>query len=304
MWISLPTLALILGTVSSGVGIYFAFRAYLLKAGMLIRGSYTVTSSIACEDQYVSRITLENRKDRAVTIFTVYLQIGPNLFVIVEDFGDAPLVLKAFETYQQLFDPIEFYSINLKRVSFNALLKDEKIKRRLVLSTSNGKYVVKNYLRRWDPVHLFFRNHMTGIAHSMRSTFKGKAYGSNAAFIVELQLRDGSEQVVPIYPRDYELKRFRQLNVTKESLESKEALEALLNLERRKGNHAGKSVKVHDPKTMHDDPFDLYKAKTIEAKRVGAIQYHLLGPLLTRLSNWQMRRENKKRSRQSQLKDS
>lgn len=252
---------------------------------MRLRGSYVTTSSIECEESYVSRIVLENLKDRAITIFGIYLRLSNNLYIVIEDFGDHPLILKGFETYQHDYGPIEFYSAGTRRIAIDKLLRDRALRKRLVVSTSDGKYTVRRDVRQWDPVYDFFRNHMTGIVHPMRSIFKGKAYGSNALFLVELTFEDGSEQVVPIYPRDHEIRRFRYLTLTAKSLESKEALEALLRDERDKGHLAAKTVTVHDLKSSREERFEQQKAQTIEARPATAMEYYVLGYILTRVSN-------------------
>ena len=92
------------------IGLYFASKAYWLKWGIRLRGTFSISSSMACDDDYVSSVVLENVKDRAVTIFAIYLQIGPNIYIVIEEFGDKPLILKGFETFQNNYEPIEFYS--------------------------------------------------------------------------------------------------------------------------------------------------------------------------------------------------
>ena len=291
--VDFSTLKIIFGTVLSCYGAYLGWRRYVLKAGMRIRGSYIVTSSISCQDKYVSRIILENLKDRSVTIFAIYLRIGYNLYVVIKDFGDEPLTIKGFETYQADYQPLDFYAVNNRRLSVDTLIDDRKVKKRLVLSTSDGKYIVRKYIPEWSPVHDFFRNHMTGIAHPMRSTFKGKAYGSNTAFILEFKLEDGTEQVMPIYPRDHEVYRFRKFLLTTESLESKEALESLLKLQIERGNLPVKSVTVQDVRLWRENLYESHDPTPIKAQRTTAFRYYILGWVFTRISNWKIRKENK-----------
>src|SRR5205823_5735445 len=140
-------------------------------------------------------VRLENLKDRSITIFGIYLRLGYNTYVIIEEFDEEPLILKPFETYYRRYDPIECYAVSSNRLRINALLNDERVRKRVVVSTSSGRYTVRRYLRKWDPVHLFFRNHLTTVARPIRSIYKGKAYGSNTIFLVKVKLRDSSEQV-------------------------------------------------------------------------------------------------------------
>jgi len=245
-----PIAVPIVGTAVTCIALFIGYLGYKRKSGLRLRGTYVTTSTIACDDNFVSRVIIENMKDRAITIFGIYLRLGFNVYVVVEEFGANPLVLKPFETYQRSYDPIEFYSVNAKRVRINELLRDDKVRKRLVLSTSDGRYTVRRYLRAWDPVHTFFRNYMTAIVRPIRSTFKEKAYGSNAIFLVEVKLSDGNEQTVPLYPEDYRIRRFRNVRLTEESLKSKPALEELLSRERDAGNLEAHSIRVHDLRKM------------------------------------------------------
>ena len=191
--------------VVSIIALVYTAKAYLLKSGAYIRGSYSICSDISCEDKYIHNLKLENLKDRALVLFKIYLQIGHNYFLEIEDFEDNPLILKPFEIYSKEYDPIDLYSIGMGRILLNDLLDKKTVKKRIVLSTSEGKYVVKDFINYWDPMFLSFQNYATAVIRPLRSIYKGKSYGSNAKYIVEFKLENGSEEIVPIYPRDYEL---------------------------------------------------------------------------------------------------
>lgn len=291
------TLEVILGTAFSMTGVYLAYKRYALKSGVRFRGSYSPTSTVYCAEPYVSRVAIENVKDRASTIYAIYLQIGPSIYLTIEDFGDEPLVLAGFATYQKDFDPIDFYTEGSRRFELKQLLDDQHVKKRLVLSTSDGKYIVRKWIRRWDPISLFFKNFATAIAYPIRITYKDKSYGSNAVYIVELGLADGTEQVIPIYSRDYEYKRFRSFSLTQESLASREALEELLNQERELGNLLVRWVEVKDLAQMRANSFKNEFSETIVATKTSAIDYYVFGPILTRIAKWRLKQENKKRRR-------
>ena len=141
---------------------------------MRLRGGYGTTSSIACEESFVSRVVLENLKDRPVTIYGIYLRVGYNIYIVIEDFAAKPLTLKAFETYQNDYGPIDFYSVGTNRIAVGKFLSDRKLKKRLIVSTSDGKYTVRKLMRQWDPVYDFFRNHLTSIVHPIRQYIKAK----------------------------------------------------------------------------------------------------------------------------------
>jgi hypothetical protein len=105
-----------------------AIKNYRRKTGVNVRGVFTTGSAMACNDVFVTEVILENLKDRAVTIFAIYLKIGHNYYVELENLEEKPLVLKAFETYRREFGPIEFYGINDNKIRINNLLGDRRVK--------------------------------------------------------------------------------------------------------------------------------------------------------------------------------
>lgn len=103
--VDFSTLKVIFTTVAtllSICGVYWGYRRFSLKAGMLLRGSFAVTTSTSCDDKYVSRIMIENLKDRSVTVFAIYLRIGYNVYLTIDDFGDEPLTVKGFEISKEI----------------------------------------------------------------------------------------------------------------------------------------------------------------------------------------------------------
>lgn len=155
----------------SALALFVATKNYRRKAGILVRGAFSLAESRDCNDKFVSNIILENLKDRAITIFAVYLRVGHSYYVEVENFEDRPLLLRAFETYQKDYGPIQFYGINSNRINLNDILNEPKAKKCLVLSTADGKYVVPSSIRRWSPVGDFFRNHLTAVVRPVRAVY-------------------------------------------------------------------------------------------------------------------------------------
>lgn len=290
------TVGTAVGIAAGCTGVYVAYRTYVLKLGARFRGDYTVTSSVYCEDEYVSRVVIENAKDRAITIFGIYLRLGFSLYLTIDDFGDAPLLLRGFETFQRDYDPVDCHLVGMKRVGVGKLLKDRGTRKQLVLSTSCGRQVVRKGVKHWDPIVDFFRNYMTGIISPVRHTYKGRAYGSNAAYLVELELDGGTKEVIPIYLRDYQIRRFRSFMLTKESLESKSALEALLTKERQAGHLHARSVSVLDLGPLREDLLQEVGPETVELTSVGPFTYFFGGRALTRIENRRVRTENNRRA--------
>lgn len=280
--------------IISIIALIYTIRTYLLKSGSNVRGSFGMcSSSVSCEDQYVTSVTLENLKDRAIVIFKIYLKIGHNYFLEIENFDDQPLILKPFEVFNKEYDPIDLYSINMNRIDLNDLFSDNRIKKHLVLSTSDGRYTVNTWIKRWDPVYDFFKNHFTAVIHPRRATYKGKSYGINAKYLVDIKTENGREEVIPIYPRDYEIKKFRKFRLTKDSLESKDALEAYLYDQVSVGVLNCTEITVHDMKSWFAEAYGSENNKTIKANYYSWLKYRLVGPIITKYSDYRLRQKNK-----------
>jgi hypothetical protein len=279
--------------IVSIIALVYTARAYLLKTGAYIRGSHSICSDISCEDKYVRSLKLENLKDRALVIFRIYLQIGHNYFLEIEDFENNPLILKPFEIYYKEYEPIDLYSIGMGRILLDDLLDDKAIQRRIVLSTSEGKFVVKDYINYWDPIGLFFQNYATAIIRPLRSTYKGKSYGSNAKYIVEFKMENGSEEIVSIYPRDYEVRKFKHFPLTRESLESKETLEEFLYEKVLDGIIKCADVTVYDMDNWRKEIYEDETKRVITAKYANWFEYYVVARIVSRISDYRLKKQNR-----------
>jgi hypothetical protein len=272
----------------------YTAKTYFLKAGAQIRGLITIHSSIYCADKYVGSLALENMKDRATVIFKIYLLVGRNYYIELEDFEDDPLILKPFEVYSKQYDPVDFYSVSMKRIKLNNMLDSKKAKSRIVLSTGDGRYDVKEWINRWSPINDFFRNHMTAVIQPIRSMYKGKSYGGNAIYIVDIKTESGKNDTIAIYPHDFEINRFRNFRLSKESLDSKDALEEFLYEKAIEGSINCVDITVTDMEVWRKEVYKDHDGKVIEAKLYGWFTYVLLGRALTILSDLRLKFKNRK----------
>jgi hypothetical protein len=284
----------IVALLISIAALIYTAKTFLLKSGAQIRGLFSIHSSIYSEDKYVGNFAIENLKDRSTAIFKVYLLVARNYYIELADFEDDPLILKPFEVYAKQLDPVDFYSVSMKKIILNDLLDSKKVKTRLVLSTSDGRYDVKEWINRWNPVVDFFRNHMTAVIQPIRSEYKGKAYGGNAKYIVDIKTESGKEETIAIYPRDYEGKRFRRFRLTQESLESKESLEEFLYERATEGTLNCIDITVFDIDSWRKEVYEDHDKKTIEAKPYGWFTYVVLGRALTIYSDIRLKLKNRK----------
>lgn len=276
--------------------LWYAARSFFLKKGIHIRGSYTIASSISCDDRYVRHVTLYNLKDRAVPIFKLLLSVGHGYYIEVDNFEDNPLILRPFETWHHEYDPIDMYTTNLSRVDVNDVLQNGQARHRLVLSTGEGKYVVKKWIKRWDPMFDWVRNYSTVVIHPRRSLFEGKAYGSNAKYIIELTLANDRKEVVPIFPGDHSIRKFRHFQLTFAALSSKEALEEFLLERAVDGDIKCKDIRVHDLDAWRGEMYERMTDRFTLSER-SWIEYAVLGRAATWYSNAKLRRKSRDHQR-------
>ena len=269
------------------LSLVYTVLTFRLKSGIQIRGSFRlVSSSVSCQDGYVKSITIENLKDKAVIIYGVYLSLASNCLLLLEMLEENPLILKAFEVYTKEYDPVDFYSMSMKTLDLRLILKAERMNKiRIVLSTGEGLYHVKQPIRIRSAYGLFFRNYLTAIAQPIRSPHKGRAYGGNAKYLLELVDSNGEEACVPIYPEDHKVQRFRDFSLTHQSLASRDSLEEYLRTKMEEGVLRCASLNVIDMQARREKLYMDYNRNPITVRPMSKIAHALTGFAYTFASN-------------------
>lgn len=296
VWISDPKnwIATAISAPIAISALYLALKNYKRKSGILIHGTFRLSSSINCNDSYVSGITLENVKDRATTIYNIYLKVGHNYYIELENHEDKPLILKPYETYGSTSGEILFHSVNCRKIKMEALLNNKKVKKKLVLSTSEGKYTIPKPTRRWSPISDFFKNHSTGLIQPIIATHKGKNIGENIRFIVDITYKNGEHSTFLLRDDDYQYKRFNNFHLTKPSLHSKDSLRTFFESELAENFlPAGSNLEIYDFNDHKEKINTQYHGPIQEAPFYSFFRYHILGRLNTRLA----RRKTKTKTR-------
>lgn len=296
---NISLLVALIALVVSIITLLYTAKAFLLKSGEKIKGGFGTCSSVTCEDKYIGNVLLENLKDRAVAIFAIYLQIGHNYFLKIDGFEDDPLILEPFKVFSKTYDPLDFYSINLNRIKIDNLLDNRHVKKKLVLSTSNGKCKVKSLSHHWSPINDYFKNFMTAIISPKRTIYKGKSYGINLKYIVEIEHDDGNAEIIPIYPEDYRNQNFRNFVLTQKSLESKEELEKFFHALIEKDTIRCKNINILDFETRRNEIYKNVNKKVIEATYYNWFMCYIIGPVYTRIDNARLKKANKMRNQLS-----
>ena len=275
------------------LALVYTVRGDQRKTGMDIHYSFSVASSIWSKEKWVAEVRLENMKDRSVTIYKIYLEVGHGLYVEVEDFTENPMTLGPYSVYQKEYDPIEFYSEGMSLIT--GVLDNENVRRRIVLTTSQGRHNPKPGIKAEDDpmVDSILKNYWTGVVRPVRWSFKGRCYGSEAKYIVTFEGNGGKEETVPIYPDDYRIKKFRDFGLTKASLQSKNALERLIQTEMTAGTLSCNAFEVFDLAPVRSRMLKDYST-SITVDLQGWFSHNVLGKCLTVWERWAQDRKNKK----------
>lgn len=291
--VSSSDLASMVALVVSITALIYTVRSFSRKQGAEIRSFFTVESSIYSKHKHVSNLTLENMKDRSIAIFNIYLQLGLTFYVELESREKDPIILEPFGTYSNQYDPVDFYSVNMRSIDLAALWTNKR--QRIVLSTSDGKYVVKDRINRWFPVVEQLRRHNTAVILPMRTTFDGKGYGSEAIYVVAIEHEGGEEEVLPLYPQDHQFRRFRNFKLSRESLESEENLDAFLRQTKADGLLTCKNYRIHDLKAIREERYKDYASKVIQAESLNWFEYFVLGRVFNIAEKLTSRHKNRLR---------
>ena len=175
----LAIVAAIAASASSIVAIAalaYVIRADRRKSGLDIRCGFGVSTSIYASEGWIWRVTLQNRKDRSVTIYKIYVEVGHGFYVGIDDFDEQPLLLEPYGSFQKQYDPIEFYAGGMYR--WVGVFADRRARQKLVLATAEGRYSPKRWVKAWDPVYeALSTNRTTIVVDPVRLTYQGVEMG-------------------------------------------------------------------------------------------------------------------------------
>lgn len=289
--ISLPIslLAFLVGAVT----LIFTIRLFYMKKGIDVRCSYSVCSSIECNDKYISNFILENRKDKSIVIFHTYLKIGHNYYLELENFENEPLIIKPFEVYTKKFDPILFYSVSMKRINLDRLIDDKQVKKRILLYTTEGTYEVKAHINLTNPITLFFKNYTTAVIRPNRLKYENKSYGENIKFLVEFIDNNDKKETLSLSEGSYKYK-YNGFTLNKEALSNKESLEKFFNenLEKEILTNLKKINVIDLEKEITKRSQAMEEREIIEAKYYNYFYYTIIGKAITILENIRLKLTN------------
>ena len=255
-------------------------------------GHYGTGSTADSEDQYITSVFLENQKDRALTIYGIYVELTRGMYLEVDNFEKKPVVLKAFESYSKGYDPVMLYGINGRRAELNDLFRHDRKKMPLLLSTSLGKVRVKWTKRYWVPELAFFENVYGGVVQTLRLTHKGKGYGGNIRYVVKFHKPDADDEIIAVHEKLPRWQYFKNFSLTEESIETQDKLQAFLDEKIAEGILPCQSVTVLDIKDKKDELKASF-ATSVAIQERSWFRYHILGRLYASLQKISLRQKNR-----------
>ena len=284
-------IAAVASCVAAVAALLYIIRADRRKSGLDIRCGFGVSTSIYASEGWIWRVTLQNRKDRSVTIYKIYVEIGHGFYVDIDDFDEQPLILEPYGSFRKQYDPIEFYAGGMYR--WTGVFADRRARQKLVLATAEGRYSPKRWIKAWDPVYeVLSTNRTTIVVNPIRLIYKGRSYGSETKYIVTFTDADGREEIVPIHATDHQVRKFRDFRLTTEALKTREALESYLRHQVESGRLDCAEFTVLDLEPIRLERYKEYKT-SVPAPVRGWFVYNILGRCWTLWDRWQLYRRNK-----------
>ena len=160
-------LAIFVGAVSLFVSIIvliITYRTWRLKIGQSVRASYDLTSSSPAGGPYVSRVVIENLKDKDLVIFNIYLKLGANVYI------DLLNIDSHYDKYHHIIPALStrIFELGAPFINIDGSIEVdfEKYRKELhhgkiILATNYGKIKAKRFKKGWSPISQYFRNYAT-----------------------------------------------------------------------------------------------------------------------------------------------
>ncbi len=237
------------GLIVSVVVLIVSVRTWRLKKGQSVRASYEISIT---DKAYVSRIIIENLKDRDLIIFGIYLKYGSNIYVDMLDinthYDRYHHIIPGLSTRVFELGPALYYSEHSFEVNIEHLLQKLNTAS-IILQTNLGKIKAKRFKKGWSPISQYFRNYGTHYIRvhrfyteksvpSSRNQSENyidySSYDHRVKYVVKLKFADGSVHDFDI-PSIMSYIPFQKLCFTPEVLSSSDNLKQYL-LESRANN--------------------------------------------------------------------
>lgn len=184
----------------AAIVLFYAAYQFILKRGSKFHGTFTTSSSVWSDQRYVSEIIIENTKDKATALSTIYLRIGRNIYLELIDYSDSPRIIAPFETIKiGLQEGVSGYISSTYKVTLDSMLADHKISKALIIATPQGISKVKNYKTFWNVYIESLKNNFIIPVHPVKKYHDGKYYSDKLQYIVCITNNNGQREEYLLY---------------------------------------------------------------------------------------------------------
>lgn len=283
--LAIATLSLVIALIV----LFYAAYQFFSKRGSRFCGIFSISSSVWSSQRYVGEVILENTKDKAVAINTIYLRIGRNIYVELIDYSESPRIIAPFETIKLSFrEGVSGYITSTFKVTLDSLLADNKVRKSLVVSTPQGLSKVENYKTFWNVYFESLKNYFIVPVHPVRKYHNGENYSDALQFVVT-STQDGRQIDEHRLYRGatYEIEG---VSVSTDDFASAADLELFFSASDKSANILTVERAGY---TYHD--YEGYEDANVEHH--GFFGTYIVGPILTKLDGLMFRLKNKKKNK-------
>ena len=301
----LTILSIIIATVVGAITYY----TYKLKIGQKAKASYSIGYSN--DIPYISSVIIENLKDKDLVIHDIYVKFGANIYLdlLDKDFSYKynivvpPLSVKEFK-----FGPVFIYNVNTHRVDVEKLF--EPFEYKIVLSTSHGKLICKDWGKGWNAISESLSNHHVFVVHPNRvystssvyfkENFETPAidfssYSVEVKYVVKLIKKDGGQMYCSIYNNNKKIQLFKDLTFSDEVLKDEESLRKFLNKMKDKKNvNIAKIEEIYDVQKIMNSTLEHYPEESIKLISEKSWYFYTIGFINSKWEDIKLWWHNKK----------
>lgn len=256
MWSLLISFVALIAAVTAAI---YTIKTFFLKKGcqVAVQLRRILISSTNIEP-YVSQIILENRKDKEVTVYNIYVQINESIYLdLLHQLPDRispikPILLPPFGVkIINLGPPIAYNEGTLRVDNANELFKYKW--ENIVLSTNYGKVIAES-VTIWEPSS---KQDNTKIIYPIwlhyggSDTYESPSIHSHTRFLVTITHPDGRKQYQQLF--DYDLRELLKSEQFTEDLVTVEQVKRAIRERWKDQLYDGTNLQVYDVRNTIDE---------------------------------------------------
>ncbi|WP_275547551.1 hypothetical protein [Pseudomonas sp. Marseille-Q0931] len=267
--------------------LFYAAYQHFSKRGVEFHGLFQVSSSAWSNQPYVSEVVIENFKDKAVAVSTIYLRVDSNIYLELVDYTHSPRVLSPFETIKLSFhEGVSGYIASTYKASIGKMLLDHKIPKSLVVATPSGLSVVRKYKTYWNVYFESLRNNFIIPVRPVKKIHNGQYYADTLKFIVMEKTSVGEEKEHRLYSGgNYTI---GGVTVSADDIEGASQLERILA-------SSGLMTWGFSVESVNYEFKDFESYADVDVPHYGFFMTHVVGNIYTWLNRWAFKLKSKRK---------